>query len=54
MTTITTTTSARPEAHAEWERELLEAMKRWANDEWQQTEMCVEVEGIRAHRQGRA
>ena len=36
MTTTTiTTTSARPDAHmAEWERELLEAMKRWANDEW--------------------
>ena len=48
MTTTTiTTTSARPDAHmAEWERELLEAMERWANDEWQQIEMCVEVEGI--------
>ena len=41
------TTSARPDAHmAEWERELLEAMRKWANDEWQQIEMCVEVEGI--------
>ena len=49
MTTTTniTTTDARPDAHmAEWERELLEAMRKWANDEWQQTEMCVEVEGI--------
>jgi hypothetical protein len=46
MTTTTTTTSARPEAHAEWERELLKAMDDFANDEWRQTEMCVEVEGI--------
>ena len=46
--TTTTTTSARPEAHtAERERdELLQAMHEFANDEWQQTEMCVEVEGI--------
>ena len=42
----TTTSSARPDAYEEWERELLESMRRWANDEWQQTEMCVEVEGI--------
>ena len=46
MTTTTTTTSARPQAHAEWERELLQAMNDFANDEWQQIEMCVEVEGI--------
>ena len=46
-TTTITTTSARPDAHmAEWERELLKAMNDFANDEWQQTEMCVEVEGI--------
>jgi hypothetical protein len=46
-TTTITTTSARPDAHmAEWERELLKAMNEFANDEWQQIEMCVEVEGI--------
>ena len=46
-TTTITTTSARPDAHmAEWERELLKAMNDFANDKWQQTEMCVEVEGI--------
>ena len=42
MTTTTniTTTDARTDAHmAEWERELLEAMRKWANDEWQQIEM---------------
>jgi hypothetical protein len=44
--TTTTTTDARPDAHEERERELLESMNRWANDEWQLTEMCVEVEGI--------
>ena len=47
-TTTITTTSARPDAHmAERERdELLKAMNDFANDKWQQTEMCVEVEGI--------
>jgi hypothetical protein len=44
--TTTTTTDALPDADEERERELLESMKRWANDEWQQIEMCVEVEGI--------
>jgi hypothetical protein len=48
MTTPTTaaTTDARLDAYEEWERELLKSMNRWANDEWQQIEMCVEVEGI--------
>jgi hypothetical protein len=46
-TTTITTPSARTDAHmAEWERELLKAMNDFANDEWQQIEMCVEVEGI--------
>ena len=46
MTTTNTTTDALPEAHQEWERELLRSMNAFANDEWQQIEMCVEVEGI--------
>ena len=51
MTTTTTTnpatSSARPDADEERRRdELLKAMRDFANDEWQQTEMCVEVEGI--------
>jgi hypothetical protein len=48
MTTTNTTTTALPEAHEEWKREhaLLRSMYAFANDEWQQIEMCVEVEGI--------
>jgi hypothetical protein len=45
-----TTTDALPvfEAHEEWKRAhaLLESMYAWANDEEEQIEMCVEVEGI--------
>ena len=45
-----TTTDALPvfEAHEEWKRAhaLLESMYAWANDEEEQIEMCVEVQGI--------
>ena len=45
MTTTNTTTSALPEAHAEWRRAhaLLESMYAWAIDEQEQIEMCVEA-----------
>jgi hypothetical protein len=47
---MTTTTDALPvfEAHEEWKRAhaLLESMYEWANDEQEQIEMCVEVQGI--------
>ncbi len=47
MTTTNTTTDALPEAHEECKRAhaLLKSIYEWAND-WQQIEMCVEVEGI--------
>jgi hypothetical protein len=45
-TTTAATTDARPDAHEERERELLESMKRWANSGEEQRDMCVEVEGI--------
>ncbi len=38
ITTTNTTTNALPEAHEEWERELLRSMYAFANDEWQQIE----------------
>jgi hypothetical protein len=47
---MNTTTDALPvfEAHEEWKREqaLLESMYEWANNEQEQIEMCVEVQGI--------
>jgi hypothetical protein len=45
-TTTTATTDARPDAHEEWERELLKSLYDWANSGEEQRDMCVEVEGI--------
>ena len=45
MTTTNTTTSALPEAHAEWKRAhaLLESMYAWAFNCEAQADVCIEV-----------